>query len=58
LALNPYDSKVDLTARNAIDELVFAKLERCNVQAGHGLLGRRVCPARLPGHHRHAAQRV
>ena len=32
LALNPYDSKVDLTARNAIDELVFAKLEQCNVQ--------------------------
>ncbi len=32
LALNPYDSKVDLTARNAIDELVFAKLEACNVK--------------------------
>jgi hypothetical protein len=31
-ALNPYDSKVDLTPRNALDELVFAKLERCNVQ--------------------------
>jgi hypothetical protein len=31
LALNPYDSKVDQTAHNAIDELVFAKLERCNV---------------------------
>ena len=32
VALNPYDSKVDLTPRNAIDDLVFAKLARCNVQ--------------------------
>ena len=32
LALNPYDSKVDQTARNAIDELVFAKLEQCNIK--------------------------
>jgi Protein of unknown function (DUF1553)/Protein of unknown function (DUF1549) len=32
LALNPYDSKVDQAPRNAIDELVFAKLEQCNVQ--------------------------
>ena len=32
LTLNPYDSKVDQTARNAIDELVFAKLEQCKVQ--------------------------
>jgi len=32
LALNPYESKVDPSPRNAIDELVFAKLERCNVQ--------------------------
>ena len=32
VALNPYASKVDLTPRNAIDELVFAKLEACNVQ--------------------------
>ena len=31
LALNPYDSKVDQTAHNAVDDLVFAKLERCNV---------------------------
>jgi hypothetical protein len=31
LALNPYDSKVDQTPRNAIDELVFANLQRCNV---------------------------
>ena len=31
-ALNPYDSKVDLTPRNALDELVFAKLERGNDQ--------------------------
>ena len=31
-ALDPYDSKVDLTPRNALDELVFAKLERGNVQ--------------------------
>src|ERR1035438_4786590 len=30
--LNPYDSRVDLTARNGVDELVFAKLERCNIQ--------------------------
>src|ERR1035437_3491764 len=33
LALNPYDSKVDLIPRNAIDNLVFAKLEACNVQS-------------------------
>jgi hypothetical protein len=32
VALNPYDSKVDQTPRNAIDELVFAKLEACKVQ--------------------------
>ena len=32
LALNPYDSKVDQTARNAIDDLVFAKLEQCNIK--------------------------
>ena len=32
LALNPYEARVDLAARNTIDELVFAKLERCNVQ--------------------------
>ena len=32
LTLNPYDSKVEVTARNAIDDLVFAKLESCNVQ--------------------------
>ena len=32
LTLNPYDSKVDQTARNAIDELVFAKLDQCKVQ--------------------------
>jgi hypothetical protein len=32
LALNPYDSKVDLTARNRLDELVFAKLEQCNIK--------------------------
>ncbi len=32
LALNPYDSRVDLTARNSIDELVFAKLEQCSIQ--------------------------
>ena len=32
LALNPYDSKVDQTARNAIDETVFAKLEQCNIK--------------------------
>ena len=32
LALNPYESRVDPTARNAIDELVFAKLEQCNIQ--------------------------
>jgi hypothetical protein len=32
LALNPYDSRVDLTARNGIDELVFAKLEQCNIK--------------------------
>ncbi|MGO8930943.1 MAG: DUF1553 domain-containing protein [Limisphaerales bacterium] len=32
LALNPYESKVDVTPRNAIDDLVFAKLERCNAQ--------------------------
>ncbi|MCX6923832.1 MAG: DUF1553 domain-containing protein [Verrucomicrobia bacterium] len=31
-ALNPYDSKVDLTARNAIDDLVFAKLQRSGIQ--------------------------
>jgi hypothetical protein len=30
--LNPYDSKVDQTSRNAIDELVFAKLDQCQVQ--------------------------
>ena len=29
--LNPYDSKVDQTARNAIDELIFAKLDQCKV---------------------------
>jgi hypothetical protein len=32
LTLNPYDSKVDQTARTAIDELVFAKLDQCKVQ--------------------------
>jgi len=32
LTLNPYDSKVEQTARNAIDELVFAKLDQCKVQ--------------------------
>jgi hypothetical protein len=32
LALNPYESKVDQMARNAIDDLVFAKLERCNIK--------------------------
>jgi hypothetical protein len=32
LALNPYDSRLDLTPRNAIDELVFAKLEQCNIK--------------------------
>ena len=58
LALNPYDSQVDLTARNAIDELVFAKLEQLEHSAGHGLLGRGVCPARLSGRHRHAAHRA
>ena len=31
LTLNPYDSKVDQATRNAIDDLVFAKLERDNV---------------------------
>jgi hypothetical protein len=31
-ALNPYEARVELGARNAIDELVFARLERCNVQ--------------------------
>jgi len=31
LALNPYDSKTEPTPRTAIDELVFAKLERCKV---------------------------
>ena len=31
-ALNPYDSRVDLTARTALDDLVFAKLERGNIQ--------------------------
>ena len=30
--LNPYDSRVDLTARNGVDELVFAKLEQCNIK--------------------------
>ncbi len=30
LALNPYDSKVDQTGRNAMDDLVFAKLDACN----------------------------
>ena len=32
LALNPYESKVELTPRNAIDELVFAKLEQCDIK--------------------------
>ncbi len=32
LALNPYDSKVDQTARNAVDELVFGKLEQCKIK--------------------------
>jgi hypothetical protein len=32
VTLNPYDSKVDVTARSAIDGLVFAKLESCKVQ--------------------------
>ena len=32
LTLNPYESKVDQTPRNAIDELVFAKLDQCKVQ--------------------------
>ena len=31
-ALNPYDARVDLGGRNAIDDLVFAKLASCNVQ--------------------------
>jgi hypothetical protein len=31
LALNPFESKVALISGNAIDDLVFAKLERCNV---------------------------
>jgi hypothetical protein len=30
--LNPYDSKVDQAARNAVDELVFAKLDQCKEQ--------------------------
>ena len=32
VALNPYDSRVDLTARNGVDELVFGKLEQCKIQ--------------------------
>jgi hypothetical protein len=32
LTLNPYESKVDQTTRNAIDDLVFARLEQCNVK--------------------------
>jgi len=32
LGLNPYDSKVDQTARNAVDDLVFAKLEQCKIK--------------------------
>ena len=32
LALNPFDSKVEQVPRNAIDDLVFARLEQCNVQ--------------------------
>jgi hypothetical protein len=31
-ALNPYEARVDMGSRNAIDELVFAKLESCRVQ--------------------------
>ena len=31
-ALNPYEARVELGDRNAIDELVFARLERSNVQ--------------------------
>ncbi len=31
-ALNPYEAKVDTAARNAVDDLVFAKLERGKVQ--------------------------
>ncbi len=31
-AFNPYDAKVDVVSRNAVDDLVFAKLESCNVQ--------------------------
>ena len=31
LALNPYDSKMDQTPRNTVDELVFTKLQSCNV---------------------------
>jgi len=30
--LNPYESKVDPSARNSIDELVFARLERGNIK--------------------------
>jgi Protein of unknown function (DUF1553)/Protein of unknown function (DUF1549) len=32
LALNPYDSKVDQTTRNAVDDLVFAKLAQCKIK--------------------------
>ena len=31
-AVNPYDARVDVTGRNAIDDLVFAKLESCQVK--------------------------
>jgi hypothetical protein len=30
--LNPYDSKVEKAARNAVDDAVFAKLESCKVE--------------------------
>ncbi len=32
LTLNPYDSRVDHTQQNAIDEMVFAKLKQCDAQ--------------------------
>ena len=55
--VTPFESPADLTPQGKIDELVFARLKQLGIQPARLCSDARVCPPRLSGRHRHAADR-